>query len=291
MYKAILDVLCCPACKAELRLQIESEIEGDVIEGTLHCACGQIYRIRDGIALFGSKEQEFANQWQELSDAEGFEAFDHKIDYKNPQEILDRRNLVLSSISAEVAKQQTVLDIASGRGLLLAELCKKLDRDTSIISTDLSAHVLRHDRHKFKALAPDKRISFLSCDATNLPLRDNTVDAAASYCGFSNMFAHAYDGLKEAHRVLRPDGILVDSYVVIEKESEGYNLLKKVCDEQNLARADTFFLQSGVMKHHENLFQSVECNVVFEGIGVGNDMDLLPYDGEWYAEQVYISKK
>ena len=188
-------------------------------------------------------------------------------------------------------KYKTVLDIASGRGLLLTELVKKLDKDVHIICADLSAFVLKYDHQKFKRIAPDRKISYLACDATNLPLKDQVIDAATTYCGFSNMVGCADVALKDACRVIKPAGILADSYVVIEKESMGYAQLHQVCTDQQITGAEDFFLHDGVLKHHEDLFSGVECHVAFEGIGVGNDMDLLPYDGEWYAEQVFVSKK
>ena len=201
--------------------------------------------------------------------------------------------MVLDAITAAVSEQnpRLLLDIASGRGLLLAELTKILEDDVHIISIDLSSFVLCYDHQKFKHIAPNAKISFLACDATNLPLKENAVDAATTYCGFSNMVGCAGEALTEAHRVLKSDGILADSYVVIEKESKGFELLQQICAQQKISGAEAFFLHEGVMKHHEVLFSGVDCNRVFEGLGVGNDMDLLPYDGEWYAEEVLISKK
>lgn len=173
----------------------------------------------------------------------------------------------------------------------MTQLAKNLNDDVHIISVDLSGFVLKYDYDKFKRIAPNKKISFLACDATNLPLKDCVVDAATTYCGFNNMLGCAGEALKDAQRVIKHNGILVDSYVVIQKASKGYEILHQVCIEQHIDGAEDFFLHERLLKHHKDLFAMVECDVVFEGIGVGNDMDLLPYHGEWYAEQVFISKK
>lgn len=79
--------------------------------------------------------------------------------------------------------------------------------------------------------------------------------------------------------------------MVIKKESQGYELLQKVCAEQNITGAENFFLHNELVKLHGDLFSAVKDHTVFEGIGVGNGMDLLPYDGEWYAEHVFVSEK
>lgn len=293
MYREILNHLCCPICRKDFILRSDAETDGDVLEGLLTCEGGHSYHIHRGVADFNSLEQGFANQWEALGEDQGFEEFDRDVDAHNPPEILERREMVLNAITGAVSKQnpKLLLDIASGRGLLLTELTKTLEDDVHIISIDLSAFVLRYDHQKFKRLCPDGKISYLACDATKLPLKDNAVDAATTYCGFSNMVGCAGEALAEAHRVLKPAGVLVDSYVVIEKASKGYELLHQVCTQQQLSDAEAFFLHEGVRKNHEVLFSGVDCKVVFEGLGVGNDMDLLPYDGEWYAEEVLISTK
>lgn len=293
MYKAILNCLCCPKCRRNLALRSDIEVDDDVMEGLLTCESGHTFHIRKSVADFNSVEQGFANQWETLSEEQGFEELDRDVDEKNPVEIIQRRELVLGAIVDAVSSRdcKVILDIASGRGLMLTELVKHLGDNAHIIAIDLSAFVLKYDYQKFKRIAPNKKISYLACDATNLPLKDCVMDAATTYCGFSNMVGCADQALQDAHRVIKPGGVLVDSYVVIEKESQGYEILHRVCAEQRITGAEEFFLHDGVAKHHENLFSAVECKEVFEGIGVGNDMDLLPYDGEWYAEQVFISTK
>lgn len=293
MYKVILNQLCCPKCRSNLALRTDVEIEDDVMEGVLTCESGHAFRIHQGVADFNSEEQGFANQWESMSEEQSFDDLNREMDAKNPAEIVQRREMVLGAIVDAVSdhNSKVVLDIASGRGLLLTELAKNLNDDVHIISIDLSAFVLKYDHQKFKRIAPSKKISYLACDATNLPLKDGAIDAAVTYSGFSNMVGCAEEALRDAHRVIKPAGILVDSYVVIEKESKGYEVLHQVCADQHITGAEEFFLHDGVAKHHEDLFSAVECKVVFDGIGIGNDMDLLPYDGEWYAEQVFISKK
>lgn len=45
-----MDILACPLCKAELRLDVTLEEGGEVITGTLTCTqCAEVYPIADGI--------------------------------------------------------------------------------------------------------------------------------------------------------------------------------------------------------------------------------------------------
>lgn len=293
MYKSIANLLCCPKCRRDFALNAQAETEEEVLEGALVCGHGHTFRITQGIADFNSEEQRCANQWESMGEGQQFEEQDRKMDADIPEVILRRREKVLDTIVTAVTDHncKTVLDIASGRGLLLTKLAAGMPEDTHIISIDLSAFVLKYDRQKFKKLAPDSKISYLACDATNLPLKDSVLDGATTYCGFSNMPGCAGEAMEEAHRVLKPGGLLADSFVVINRASKGFERLEQVCAQQNITGAEDVYLQDNVLRNHESLFSSVTCNVTFEGLGVENSQDLLPYPGEWYAEEVFLSKK
>ena len=50
MKRSLLDILCCPVCKGDLVLQVVSEDENEIVEGSLTCpACNVRYPIREGI--------------------------------------------------------------------------------------------------------------------------------------------------------------------------------------------------------------------------------------------------
>ncbi len=50
MNKDLLDIICCPVCKGDLKLLVDKEEEGEIISGTLVCEkCGNKYPIEDGI--------------------------------------------------------------------------------------------------------------------------------------------------------------------------------------------------------------------------------------------------
>ena len=45
-----MEVLVCPVCKNELTLTVTSEDDGEIVEGSLHCAhCDETYPIEDTI--------------------------------------------------------------------------------------------------------------------------------------------------------------------------------------------------------------------------------------------------
>lgn len=50
MKKDLMDILACPVCKGDLKLEIKEEDEKEVITGTLKCPkCSENYPIKDAI--------------------------------------------------------------------------------------------------------------------------------------------------------------------------------------------------------------------------------------------------
>ncbi len=50
MYKDLLDIICCPVCKGDLKLTDEKELNGEIMSGVLVCEkCGNKYPIEEGI--------------------------------------------------------------------------------------------------------------------------------------------------------------------------------------------------------------------------------------------------
>lgn len=57
MKKDLMNILACPECKGDLRLAVETEVEGDVISGSLLCPkCPHSYPIIDSIPNFLPQE-------------------------------------------------------------------------------------------------------------------------------------------------------------------------------------------------------------------------------------------
>ncbi len=50
MKKDLMDILCCPVCKGDLKLTVRKEEGSEIIEGSLFCPkCNETYPIEDGI--------------------------------------------------------------------------------------------------------------------------------------------------------------------------------------------------------------------------------------------------
>ena len=94
----------------------------------------------------------------------------------------------------------TILDVACGTGDLSIELQR--DSNAKIIGTDFCRPML--------AIAAEKStaIPFVEADAMNLGFANCSVDAVTIAFGLRNL-SNFSDGLREFHRILKPNGKLV----------------------------------------------------------------------------------
>ena len=50
MKRDFMDILACPVCKGALELTVDSEQDGEIVQGSLRCAaCDETYPVSDGI--------------------------------------------------------------------------------------------------------------------------------------------------------------------------------------------------------------------------------------------------
>ncbi len=100
------------------------------------------------------------------------------------------------------ANPRTVLETATGTGVVTRAIASRLPADAHIVATDLNRPMLDHAKAR---QSDDPRIDWKQADALALPFEDHSFDAAV--CQFGGMFfpdkIRAYG---EARRVLKPGG-------------------------------------------------------------------------------------
>lgn len=295
MFKEILGVLYCPVCKAKFSLE-EKEREGEeVVEGSLVCDNAHRYGIRKGVIDFGSEEQEGFNQWSEFLKENDYEELDRIVELKKPEKEKEQQLLHIQSIVSEASKMEKgcIVDIASGRGMLLTKLAGVVKETVSLIAVDLSFDILMYDRMKIKKSNPNARVNYIACDATAMPLKSESVDMTVSFYGVANMVGIVEAGVKEAARITRSDGKFLNGFLIIKEESKGFHIMKKVCEENGMAGGEKACLDEVMKEIHNRYFSEVLTHVVVEDVreDTENKLDLLPYPGEWFAYVTYEGRK
>lgn len=103
-------------------------------------------------------------------------------------------------------KPQSILDVATGTGDFAIEALSL--NPEKITGVDISEGMLNVGKEKIRKKKLEKKIELLKGDSENLPFEDNNFDAATVAFGVRN-FENLEKGLKEIHRVLKPNGKLV----------------------------------------------------------------------------------
>jgi SAM-dependent methyltransferase len=118
--------------------------------------------------------------------------------------------LIFEPYAADLANRlasrslSSVLEIASGTGVVTRALATVLPERVSIVATDLNQSML----DQAAALEIRRRVEWRQVDALCLPFPDETFDAVV--CQFGVMFfTGKAKAFSEAHRVLRPGGVFI----------------------------------------------------------------------------------
>lgn len=293
MYADILKILRCPVCGSAFELEANETEDEEIIEGVLECEEGHEYFIREGVIDFGSEEQEGMNRWSEIYEETDYESLDAEIEAGKTEEERAQEEKLISAFVRDAAWQENgfIVDIASGRGMLLTRLVPAVRDSVHVVATDLSFDVLRYDRLKLKKLCPDRRVSFIACDATSLPLADSAAERVVSFFGIANMMGLIEEGVREAARVA--GWKLMNAFTLIREDSEGFRELERICRENGMEGAERMYLPGDVGALHSECFEEVCCNVEIAAVKDEQEerLDLLPYPGEWYAEVIYECRK
>lgn len=169
----ILPFLACPHCETRLLLQSTMIEQGKIINGAFTCpSCQYRLEIRDGILVAELPEEVERN----------YPSFDHFITQAEPNLMVSiLQNVKWMIRQREQAPCQVTLEIGSGFGFYLREVCNLLPDDVLYIAVDYDIN-----RHLFlkKALQNcgcTKKIVLLCCDIHEIPLMPRVVDQVIDF--------------------------------------------------------------------------------------------------------------
>ena len=150
-----------------------------------------------------------------------------------------------------------VLEVAAGTGVVTRALASVLPEDVSIVATDLNQPML----DQASALGTKRPVQLRQADAMQLPFPDATFDAVV--CQFGVMFfPDKAKALSEAHRVLRPHGVLIFNVWDRIEENEFADTVTKALASL-FPQEPPRFLERTPHGYHEH--ESIERDLVSAG--------------------------
>ncbi|MEM3507320.1 MAG: arsenite methyltransferase [Candidatus Bathyarchaeia archaeon] len=115
---------------------------------------------------------------------------------------------------ADLKEGEAVLDLGSGGGMDVFLAANKVGPKGYVIGVDMTEEMIKRARGTAKRFGY-KNVEFMLGEIENLPLEDNSVDVIISNCVI-NLSPNKLKTYQEAHRVLKPEGRIMISDLVIE---------------------------------------------------------------------------
>ena len=129
--------------------------------------------------------------------------------------IVESEGVCAHQLVSSPSPGDVILDVGTGSGLAVRELCKTMPSVGLVTGIDSSEGMIRLARRR-AASADLRNVRFLKMNAEELPFPNDFFDLVISNCGMSERLADFSQCVKEIFRVLRPGGVFAfnDWYLI-----------------------------------------------------------------------------
>lgn len=263
MYDTIVPLLRCTTCHQELNVSsiLETSPSGEIVEGEATCPAGHTWPIEGGILVF-TREDAPSDPWSKTYAA--YETYCRQQETWLPQAAQEAAPLMES---LAVGPTDRLLDVCTGSGGLLFNLLSRLDPATEVVSLDMSLAVQRHNRRFLLERHGDRRVSFVSADAADVPFQSGVLSRVTAFA-IGNMLDKMGLGVEEAARVLEREGTFSFTHMYVDEDSEGWRLLSAYFREQDIEEYGFLGIERDLLALMDRAgFDEYEVQVTGESVG------------------------
>jgi ubiquinone/menaquinone biosynthesis C-methylase UbiE len=121
-----------------------------------------------------------------------------------------------------------VVEPGCGRGEFTPFILKKIGKSGVVYAIDFSDKMLKHAKENLKN---HKNVKFYNCCASNMPVKDNEIDAVVAFNSFPHFFPKE-KFIREFYRALKDNGLLIITHdlpgekINVIHENAGFNMKK-----------------------------------------------------------------
>jgi len=221
--KEFLEYLSCPICNGSLTLNATEESVSEVLFGEFVCkSCLRHYAIEDGIPDFVAADKvcEVDEKWMRSYDkiAKSYDRTVKLLSLLPPQPAWAPRQRRKWIETLEINEGEVILDVATGTGLNLPYIARKIGTMGKLMAMDISTEMLKMGR---KRIQKNQIFAELyRANASYLPYKSNTFDTVIQVGGI-NTFGEKKKAIDEMIRVAKPSAkiALVDEGLEPGKEN------------------------------------------------------------------------
>jgi SAM-dependent methyltransferase/uncharacterized protein YbaR (Trm112 family) len=213
MYDASLPALRCPTCTGALELrESRRDVTGEILSGALHCSCGAVYPIRDGIADFLGPPRpptiaQLTNEFPATAWAYERLWRPFALTLLSGESFPYQRELDLVTEWIDAAHGGLLVDIACSNGLYARALARAIRHAPGhVVGIDHARPMLQEARQRARAVGV--RVSYLRASAQMLPVASGAA-SGVTIGGSLNEIGDLDACLREVRRTLADNGRFV----------------------------------------------------------------------------------
>lgn len=213
MDEDVLPWLRCPACSGALNVHdARRDAHGEIAAGRLHCGCGAVYPIRDGIADFLGPPHpptiaQLTNEFPATAWAYERLWRPFALTLLSGESFPYQRELALVTEWINAARGGLFVDVACSNGLYARALARAIRHAPGhVVGIDHALPMLREARQR--ARAAGVRVSYLRASAQALPVASGAA-SGVTIGGSLNEIGDLDACLREVRRILANDGRFV----------------------------------------------------------------------------------
>jgi demethylmenaquinone methyltransferase/2-methoxy-6-polyprenyl-1,4-benzoquinol methylase len=168
----------------------------------------------------------------------------------------------LTCYLTDITPASSILDLAGGTGDLTKILAQKLNKDGSIILSDINGAMLSAGRDKLIDANIVTNVEYVQANAEHLPFADNSFDLVTMAFGLRNV-TNKQQALNSIYRVLKPGGKLF----VLEFSKPQSSIIAKAYDFYSFNIVPKIGeIVTGKKEHYDYLVESIRMHPDQEGL-------------------------